>query len=128
MLYIKSGTLYAAPFDLNRFEVVGPSKAVIEDVVADATTGGAQFAVSETGTLVFLQGRGRSYSRAAPAVWMERGGNTLPLSSDSADWANPQISPDGNHLAYDISDGKQTDIWVQSSARRGIATDVQSIK
>jgi serine/threonine-protein kinase len=111
LLYMKGGTLYAAPFDLDRLEVSGPSVAVSDNVVGDTSTGGAQYDVSSTGTLVFLEGRG--YSAAAPMVWMERGGNTTPLRSEPADWSNPQVSPEGKQIAIDVSDGKQTDIWVQ---------------
>ena len=34
------------------------------------------------------------------------------LRPTKAAWANPRFSPDGQKLALDISDGKQSDIWV----------------
>jgi serine/threonine-protein kinase len=111
LLFVKGGTLYAAPFDLDRLEVTGAPVTVTDNVVADTTTGSAQFDVSATGTLVFLQGRG--YSPARASAWMERGGNTLPLRAEAVDWANPHVSRDGKLLALDISDGKQTDVFVQ---------------
>jgi Tol biopolymer transport system component len=43
----------------------------------------------------------------------DRAGNTVLLRSTPVDWGNPRFSPDGKHLALDINDGKQTDIWVQ---------------
>jgi serine/threonine protein kinase len=114
LLYLRTGTLYAAPFDAERLEVTGPSAVVIEDVAADASTGGGQFSVSDSGMLAYLQGHGES--PGAPAVWMDRGGNTMPLRAKRAEWGSPQFSPDGKHLAFDVSDGKQVDIWVQDLA------------
>ena len=114
ILFVKGGTLYAVPFDLNRLEVTGPSAALSDNVAADVTTGGAQFDVSATGILAFLQG-GRNLP-TRPAVWMERGGNTITLRSDAVDWANPRFSTDGGELAFDIHDGTQIDVWVQHLA------------
>jgi serine/threonine-protein kinase len=111
LLFVKNATVFAAPFDLKRFEVTGPAVRALDGVVADSSTGGAQFAVSQTGTAAFLQGTG--YSPMVPTVWMDRAGNTLPLQSSRLDWSNPQVSPDGKRLAVDISDGKQIDVWVQ---------------
>ena len=48
---------------------------------------------------------------------MTRDGKTSVLRATKADWANPRFSPDGQKLALDISDGKQSDIWVYEWAR-----------
>ena len=110
LLYVKGGTIYAAPFDLDRLEVTGPSVAAVPEVVADATTGGAQFSASQTGTLVYLQGQ--TFFRTAPMAWMDRGGTTVRMGLPPSNWANPRVSPDGKQLAYDVHDGKQSDVWV----------------
>jgi serine/threonine protein kinase/Tol biopolymer transport system component len=111
LLYVRSGTLFAAPFDAAQLQVTGPSVAVFEDVRTDPTSGGAQLSVSDVGSLVYLHGRGNSPN--APAVWMDRGGNILPLRGQRSDWGNPQFSHDGRQLAFEISDGRQADVWVQ---------------
>ena len=114
LLYVRRGTLYAVPFDPGRLQVAGPSIAVADDVGADPATGGAQLSVSEAGSLIYLQGHG--FSPGAPAVWMDRGGNTMPLRTKRSEWGNPRFSPDGKQLAFDVSDGKQVDVWVQDLA------------
>lgn len=48
---------------------------------------------------------------------MTRDGNTSVLRAASANWANPRFSPDGQKLALEISDGKQSDIWIYDWAR-----------
>jgi serine/threonine protein kinase len=111
LLYVKGGTLYGAPFDIERLTTSGPSFVVSDTVVSDTSTGGAQYSVSTTGTLVLVRGAG--YSPAKPASWMDRGGSLTPLQSDAIDWGNPKISRDGRQLAMDIRDGKQIDVWVQ---------------
>jgi Tol biopolymer transport system component len=114
LLYVRRGALYAAPFDLARLQVTGPSAAVADDVHADPSTGSAQVSMSDAGSLVYLQGHG--LSPGAPTVWMDRGGNTTPLRTKRSEWGNPRFSPDGRHLAFDVSDGKQVDVWVQDLA------------
>jgi serine/threonine protein kinase/Tol biopolymer transport system component len=111
LLYVKGGILYAAPFDLARLEITGASVSLFDDVVSDPNTGVAHYAAADNGTIVYVPGA--RLSAAAQAVWMERGGTTEPILSAPADWSNPQVSPDGKHIAVDISDGKQTDIWLQ---------------
>jgi serine/threonine-protein kinase len=111
LLYVKAGTLYAAPFDVNRLEVTGPSGVIAERVVTDPTTGAGHFDVSNDGTLVYLEGL--ELTAARPTVWMERGGNTVTLRAEADNWANPFFFADGTQLAVDVSDGKQIDIWLQ---------------
>jgi serine/threonine-protein kinase len=43
LLYIHEGTLFAAPFDLNRLEVTGQSVPAVEGVSAQTAGGAAQF-------------------------------------------------------------------------------------
>ena len=47
------GALMAAPFDLRRLEVTGPSVVMMDGVQVKAR-GASQFALSETGSLVYL--------------------------------------------------------------------------
>ena len=116
LVYLHEGTLFAAPFDLDRLEVTGPSVPVLEGVLANfGGTGGAQVAVSGTGTLVYLPGQNQTTD--APIVWMDRSGKILPLRATAAVWSNPQFAPDGRRLAVDISDKQQTDVWVYEWAR-----------
>jgi serine/threonine-protein kinase len=57
LVYIHNGTLFAAPFDLNKLEVIGPSVPVIEGVASNSGSAGANFTVSDNGTLVFFRER-----------------------------------------------------------------------
>jgi Tol biopolymer transport system component len=102
LLYIHGGTLFAAPFDVDRLDVTGQSFPVFEGVASSTGTGAVQLAVSSTGTLVYHVGQFNS--NESPMAWLDRSGKTTPLRSTPSNWSNPQFSPDGRLLAIDIND------------------------
>ncbi len=115
VVYMQRGTLFAVRFDLDRLETVGQAVPVVEGVLTNLISGGAQVAFSADGTLVYVPGV--AATRASSIDWLTRDGTTSVLRAAKADWANPQFSPDGRKLALDISDGKQRNIWVYEWAR-----------
>ena len=118
LLYVHGGGLFAAPFDIARVEVTRPSVPVPEDVALGVVNGSAQFATSSAGTLAYVTRQ--SSTSAAPIVWLDRHGKTTPIRTTPEDWSNIQVSPDGQRLAVDINDGRQTDIWVYDWAREAM--------
>src|SRR5262249_13579936 len=115
IVYIRDRTLFAAPFDIDRLELIGPPVPAIEGIAARDTTGSAQFAVASNGTLVYLPAG--TVANDVPLQWMDRGGKTTPLQMAAADWSNVVVAPDGRRLAMDIYDGRQTDIIVYDAER-----------
>jgi hypothetical protein len=101
---------YAAPFDLERLEVTGQPVPVLEGVAATENMNAAQFAVSDTGTLVYLPGQ--SVGNNVPIMWMGREGKMTALRAMPANWSNPLFATDGRRLAVDIADGANVDVWV----------------
>jgi serine/threonine protein kinase/Tol biopolymer transport system component len=116
LLYLHDATLFAAPFSLTRLELTGPPVPVVEGVSASTVTGGGQFDVSASGTLVYVPGATRAYAGTSVQM-MDRTGKVTTLRVAFGDWASPRFSPDGQRLAMDLSDGKQTDVWVYEWAR-----------
>jgi serine/threonine-protein kinase len=115
LIYLQQGTLFAVRFDLDRLETTGQAVPALEGLRANpGFTGGAQLAVSAEGTLVYVPG---TAATANQMDWMTRDGKTSVLRATKADWGNPQFSPDGQKLAFEIYDGKQRDIWVYEWAR-----------
>ena len=108
LVYIHDGTLFAAPFDLERLEVTGEPVRARDAVTSNSVTGGAQFAVSASGTLVYRPG----YAAGADILlhWMDREGKTTPLQIAPANLLNPVFSSDGR-LAMEIREGPPN-IWV----------------
>jgi serine/threonine-protein kinase len=115
LIYMQQEALFAVRFDLSRLETIGQAVPALDVAANPALTGGAQFAFSRDGTLVYLPGG--NTSSAKPIDWVTRDGKTSVLRATKADWANPRFSPDGQKLAVDISDGRQRDIWVYDWAR-----------
>ena len=120
VVYVNNGRLLAVPFDLNRLELVGEPVPVLEDVAATPRSGGAQFALSDSGTLVYVREQGAEDQVALH--WMDREGKTTPMRATLARWNSPQFSPDGSRLALDILDERgQNDVWVYDWARDSLS-------
>jgi Tol biopolymer transport system component len=115
LVYIHDGTLFAAPFDLDRLEVTGPPVRALEGMRSNSITGGAQFSVSANGTLMYLPGL--MTGAGSPLSWMDRSGKTTTLRSAPANWLTMTFSPDGRRLAAQIRANASSDIWVDDIAR-----------
>ena len=110
LIYIREGKLYAARFDRDRMEIVGQPVVVLEGLASNADTGGAQFAISANGTLVYVPGH--SVGSGAQIHWMDRHGQTTPLRTPVVNWSNLRFSPDGHRLAMQIAAPGPSDIWI----------------
>jgi serine/threonine-protein kinase len=109
LTYMHQGTLFAAPFDVERLELTGPPVPVVESIATTPNNGGAQYAFSDNGTLVYVAGT--SATASGPIQWLDSSGKATPLRPTPSDWSNPSFAPDGRMLAMDIFDGTQTDVW-----------------
>jgi serine/threonine-protein kinase len=92
-------------------------------VVADATvqtrpeTGAADFAVSRSGTLIYIPlGQNPSLSMQT-LVWVDREGHEDPIPIRPALFAYPRISPDGTLVALDMTAATGRDIWILNLER-----------
>jgi len=95
LLFVSQATIFALPFDPKRLEVRGAPVTVADELAANSNTGGGQFHVSPSGTLVFLKGKGASLSR--PTAWLDAAGRLEPVPG--AVGSHPRFSPDGKRLA-----------------------------
>ena len=114
LLFGLDGVLMAAPFDLERGELIGPAVPMVEDVAGVAASGAMAYTVSPSGSLVYLPGGG-SFD-AATLVWVDRDGREEALPAEPRDYRYPRMSPDGTRVALDIRDQEQ-DIWIWNLAR-----------
>jgi serine/threonine-protein kinase len=110
LVYTHECALFGVPFDLTRLEVTGQPAPILEGVVTAPGSGGAQFSFSETGSLVYVAGRGGAQS--VSIYWMNREGKFGTLRETPSDYTNLAVSPDGKRLALEIFDGKRRDIWL----------------
>lgn len=107
------GRVHLVPFDAERLRVTGRPTVVLEGVPMDNTSGAAQFAVSETGTLVYQTSLGMGRSHPA---WISRGGDATVI--DSGWTVDPTeglaLSPDGRRVAIAHSTSDGTQIWIKT--------------
>jgi serine/threonine-protein kinase len=112
LIYMQSDrSLSVAPFDQDGLEV-GPPTRFLEGVTSTSdASGGAEYALSETGTLVYRTGGAGGLRRL---VWVGRDGVEQEIDPE---WTglitSPRLSPDGTRLAVDVYPANgNADIWV----------------
>ncbi len=116
LLYMSHGVLFAVAFDPRSLELLGTARPILSDVGAstDMQFGGGQFAVSGTGTLVYLSGSAEG--RTHTISWLDAAGRLTPLVAEPGVYGAPRLSPDGRQLAYISSVNGAYDVWVQELA------------
>ncbi|MFN0101641.1 MAG: hypothetical protein ACKV2U_06055, partial [Bryobacteraceae bacterium] len=108
-------TLFAVPFDAGRLALTGAAVPMLEDVSSTQIAGG-DFAFAGNGTFVYLtEGPGVA---GYPISWVDSGGKTAqPLHAPPGRYITPRFSPDGKRLAFSMSTGKGSDLWVKDLDR-----------
>ncbi|HET9475731.1 MAG TPA: protein kinase, partial [Steroidobacteraceae bacterium] len=109
LVYARAGALYAVRFDAERFAVRGVPVKVADGVVTHPESGGAQVAISRSGTLAYAAGDARTAER--PLLWVDRNGAPRPVTNRQAAYWWPRLSPDGRHIAV-VVDAPFSKIWV----------------
>ncbi len=105
------GSLNAVPVDVKRSAVTGAPTAIAEGVQVDASSGAAQFAVSKTGTLLYLPGGGTGSEQV---VWVDRTGRITPVDSAwKGNFGVVALAPDGSRLAVSMTSSGGEQIWVK---------------
>ncbi len=119
LVYANAGTLSAVRFDLARLEVTGDPVSVLEQVTIARTTGTADVALSQTGTLAYVSG-GASSAAVRTLTWVTRQGHEEPIAAPPRAYELLRISPDGTRVALEIRD-QENDIWVWDLKRAALA-------
>jgi Tol biopolymer transport system component len=118
LVYALGGTLFAVPFDPGRLEISKGATPVLEGVRRSlgGITGSAQFATSNTGSLVYIPGPA-STSAAQDLALIDRKGFADALKFPSAhQYEHPRVSPDGKRVAFGTDDGKDVIVWIYDLA------------
>jgi serine/threonine-protein kinase len=122
LVFVRSGTLMAVPFDLKRLEVTGGPVGVAEIKQAvnarhDASgTGSGQFSFSDSGSLAYVPG-GIFLSPEKSLVLVDRDGAAEVLAAPKADYYYPRLSPDGRRIAVSVRSVQEWDIWAYDITR-----------
>jgi serine/threonine-protein kinase len=109
MVYCEQNNLYAVPLDLNKLEVAGGTVPVVEGVTNVFTP---QWAVSDSGTLVYIPGTASSTTYSTRLVWVDRVGKEEAIAAPDGPYFFPRISPDGTRVVLTIGSPGSSDIWI----------------
>jgi len=118
LIFARSGSLLAVPFDVEKLAVTGPESVILEGVRMGASGPVVPQAVfSRDGMLVYAPG---SVSPGAVRpVWVDRRGNAKPVGLPPGSYGSFSLSPDGRRLAIVIID-PTANLWVQDLASGGL--------
>ncbi len=106
LMFVRDGRAMAAPFDLDRLVVTGPPVGVLDDVQYENSTGTAQWAIADNGTLVYQSG----VTAGNALMWIDARGELRAFPGDQT-YYDPRLSPDGRAVAVEVL-GAGDDIWV----------------
>ena len=110
LVYASGSALKAVAFDAVAVKATGRSFDLPDaDVSVTSDNGVADYALSRSGTLVFLP----TFLQQEPQslVWIDRNGVEQLLPVESRPYTNPRVSPDGRRVALDVR-GNNRDIWI----------------
>jgi Tol biopolymer transport system component len=110
LVYVNRGTVFAVPFDLDALAVRGTPSPLLEQVAYSTTSGSAQLDFSRSGTLVYRNGgAGGGF---VTVQWLDAAGKTQPLLAKPGFYQRLRLSPDGQRLVLEVTEGSGSDIWV----------------
>ncbi len=112
LVYVRSETLMAAPFDARRREVVGDAAALPDRAAGDPSSGVTYAAIGGDGTFAYVPaGDGVS---ASSLVLTDRAGKPTVLPVPPRPYHYPRFSPDGRQLAVTIGlgHGNRDEVWI----------------
>jgi dipeptidyl aminopeptidase/acylaminoacyl peptidase len=114
VLFWRAGSVWAAPFDLERLAISGDAVPIVNDVRIHGA-GAAAYAVSTAGALAYIP------AVAAPQrtlVWVDRRGAETPIEASPGPYVSPRLSPDGQRILLAYRSDATEDIWLHDVGRR----------
>jgi Tol biopolymer transport system component len=119
LVFYRDNTLFAQRFDARTRTVAGSPVSLVQRVRSAALSYAAQYAVADTGTLVYVEGEG---DELLTLVWADRSGNATPIKAPPRRYFEPRLSSDGRRIVTATRD-EANDIFIWD-AERGIETRV----
>jgi serine/threonine-protein kinase len=113
LVYVAKGMLFAVPFVPERLELRG-NPIPLQEVASDTAIGAGQIDFSASGVFVYRSGVTEGLRTLQ---WLYSTGKMEPLGTEPAVYLSPRLSPDGSRLAFTLSQGSLTDLWVYDFER-----------
>ena len=124
VVFVRQGTLFAEPFDVDRLATIDNPIPVVEGVFDNRVQGSvnasgfavsSQFSVSRDGVLAYMPATAPSLERTL--TWVDRQGRETAIAAPARPYAYPRLSPDGSQIAVDVRD-QENDIHIWDVSRQ----------
>jgi serine/threonine-protein kinase len=113
LVYAQGESLLAVGFDVDRLEITGTPKLVLDSVRTGASFN-PFFTFSQNGTLVYAPA---VFHGDRTLVWVDQEGSRQPLGQEKREFAAAMLSPDGRHVATLI----ERNIWTYDIERETLS-------
>jgi serine/threonine-protein kinase len=118
IVYALENNLFAVPFNLDTLQATGASVQMVEGVFRTDPLYTPQYAISTSGTLVYVPTAIAAAPQRRTLVWVDRNGKEEPLAAAPSDtYRAIRISPDGTRVALTVNTGSKSDIWIWDLVR-----------
>jgi Tol biopolymer transport system component len=119
LVFARGSTLMAMPLDLETMTVSGDPVALFDGIRYPGGGTATDFAVSASGTLVYIRGT-MNDTLLGELDWVDRDGRVVaPVLSDTIENPrDPRLSPDGTRLAVTTGSFSDGDVWIYDLAGR----------
>jgi serine/threonine-protein kinase len=110
LFFVRAGRMFAVAFDGLTLRLHGSPEMVLEGVHYDPRNGGAHFALSESGTLLYVPAAPRSPE--SYLAWVDAHGKLTRIGDTARVFREPRLSPDGRRVAARIGTDASSDLWM----------------
>jgi Tol biopolymer transport system component/tRNA A-37 threonylcarbamoyl transferase component Bud32 len=117
IVFGRESTLFAIPFDKDRFEITGRETHVLQGVRVE-NAGAVQADVSRTGMLVHAPS---ASTMGTQLCWVDREGNESLVSGQWKSFSYPRLSPQADKIAVIVNDSGRNDVWLVDARGGGMA-------
>jgi serine/threonine protein kinase len=112
IVYGLGNNLFVVPIDLDTLELAGGSVPMVEGLFWMGATSAPQYAISASGTLVYIPG-GFAPTERRILARVDRDGRIDKLNAPANAYVSPRVSPDGTKLAVQsIKADSSGTLWV----------------
>ena len=112
IVYIVGGRLLARAFDVASVTFKSDPVVLLEGIARGGIDQGpGHYAVSNSGPLVYIPGPASPGERTFSLAAIDRAGKVQMLNAPPAAYRFPRVSPDGQHIAVGIEDGKDANLY-----------------
>jgi len=114
LVYARLDGLFAVPWQPAQTDVNGAAPVALPEHVRQENEGAAVCAVSDTGTLAFLQGGPERYKQRV--LWVDRAGIPQPTPLPERNYESLALAPDGRRVVVQIMEGV-AGLWLYDFSR-----------